>query len=350
MKLPNGFGSVYKLSGKRRCPYRAIVTDRWTIDPVTHKSKQIRKTIGYYETKSDALAALADYNKSPYDLESAKITLQEMYDRWSEEHFPEVSESNIKGYKAAFLLCEPIANKRMVDIKLDDLQYIADSSGKNEPTLKKFKILMNAVFKYAVIHDIIPPDMNKVSYLNIKKAGNPDRRDRMPFSTAEIQKLWKHKDANGYCNVILMLIYSGCRISELLSLKKEDVNLQEKWFDIKKSKTAAGVRRVPIADKILPFFEHWYNLNDCEYLISTPEGKPFEYRNYYDSYWKPLIEQLSMKHRPHDTRHTCVSLLAAAGIDERIIKKIVGHAGQGVTENVYTHYELESLREAINKI
>lgn len=57
-----------------------------------------------------------------------------------------------------------------------------------------------------------------------------------------------------------------------------------------------------------------------------------------------------MKHRPHDTHHTCVSLLAAAGIDERIIKKIVGHAGQGVTENVYTHYELESLREAINKI
>lgn len=121
--------------------------------------------------------------------------------------------------------------------------------------------------------------MNKVSYLNIKKAGNPDRRDRTPFSTTEIQKLWKHKDANGYCNVILILIYTGCRISELLALKKEDINLQEKWFDIKKSKTAAGVRRVPIADKVLPFFEHWYNLNDCEYLISTPDGKPFEYRN-----------------------------------------------------------------------
>lgn len=82
MKLPNGFGSVYKLSGKRRCPYRAIVTDRWTLDPVTHKSKQIRKTIGYYETKADALAALADYNKSPYDLEASKITLQETYDRY----------------------------------------------------------------------------------------------------------------------------------------------------------------------------------------------------------------------------------------------------------------------------
>ena len=35
MKLPNGYGSVYKLSGKRRCPYRAIVTERWQQDKET---------------------------------------------------------------------------------------------------------------------------------------------------------------------------------------------------------------------------------------------------------------------------------------------------------------------------
>ena len=141
MKLPNGYGSVYKLSGKRRCPYRAIVTERWLFDVETGK-KQIRKTIGYYETKNKALEALAEYNKSPFDLESSKITLQEVYDRWSAEHFPTVSESNIKGYKAAFLLCAPLVNKRFVDITLDDLQYIADNSGKNTPTLKKYKVLV----------------------------------------------------------------------------------------------------------------------------------------------------------------------------------------------------------------
>lgn len=51
MKLPNGFGSVYKLSGNRRRPYRAIVTERWQIDTETGKWKQKRKTIGYYENK-----------------------------------------------------------------------------------------------------------------------------------------------------------------------------------------------------------------------------------------------------------------------------------------------------------
>ena len=57
-----------------------------------------------------------------------------------------------------------------------------------------------------------------------------------------------------------------------------------------------------------------------------------------------------MKHRPHDTRHTCISLLASAGVDERIVKKIVGHKGQGVTQVVYTHFEIVELIDAINKI
>jgi len=238
----------------------------------------------------------------------------------------------------------------MVDVKLDDLQYIADTSGKNTPTLRKYKVLVGLMFKYAVIHDIIPPDMNKTQYIDIKKAGNPNAYNREPFSKAEIEKVWKWKDTNGYFNVILMLIYSGCRISELLDLKKEHVNIKERWFDVTAAKTEAGIRKVPISDKVLPFFEYWYSLNDCEYLLSTPEGKHFEYRNYYDSYWKPLIEQLGMSHRPHDTRHTCISLLAEAGVDDRMVKKIVGHKGQGVTQQVYTHFEIQALLDAINKI
>ena len=350
MKLPNGFGSVYKLSGNRRNPYRAIVTERWQIDKDTGKWKQKRKTIGYYKTKNEAMIALADYNKSPYNVDASKVTFQEVYERWSAEHFPTVSESNAKGYRAAYLLCDSIANKRMADVKLDDLQYIADNSGKNTPTLRKYKVLIGLMFKYAVIHDIITPDMNKAQYIDIKKAGNPNAYNREPFSKKEIKTIWKWKDTNVYFNVILMLIYSGCRISELLDLKKENVNIEERWFDVIASKTESGIRKVPISDKILPFFKYWYNLNDCEYLLSTPDGKHFVYRNYYDSYWKPLIEQMGMNHRPHDTRHTCISLLAEAGVDDRLVKKIVGHKGQGVTQQVYTHFEIDALLNAINKI
>ena len=191
---------------------------------------------------------------------------------------------------------------------------------------------------------------NLVEYLNIKDAGNPNAYNRKPFSKAEVKRVWDVKDSNIYYTVILMLLYTGCRISELLDLKKEQVNLDERYFNILHAKTAAGIRVVPIADKVFSFFEYWYTLNDCEYLLSTPDGSHFTYRNYYDSYWLPLVEVLNINHTPHCTRHTCISMLTVAGVDDKVIKKIVGHKGQSVTEVVYTHFEIEELLDAINRI
>jgi len=63
-----------------------------------------------------------------------------------------------------------------------------------------------------------------------------------------------------------------------------------------------------------------------------------------------LVEVLNIDHTPHCTRHTCISILIVAGVDDKAIKKIVGHKGQSVTEVVYTHFEIEELIDAINKI
>lgn len=54
-----------------------------------------------------------------------------------------------------------------------------------------------------------------------------------------------------------MLIYNGVRVSELLNLKKENVHLSEQYFDVVDSKPENGIRKVPIADKVLPFYERW---------------------------------------------------------------------------------------------
>lgn len=350
MKLPNGFGSVYKLSGHRRNPWCARKTIGWKDDPVKQRSFPIYKFVGFYPTRQEALQALADYNADPFDLHIEQMTLEELYDKWSEPHFETVSKSNINGVKASWKLCEKIKDMRLVDIKLDHFQKVCDESGKNSPTLKKLKVTLGLMYDYAVKHEIVSKDKrDMIRYIDIKKAGNPNAYDRKPFSKNQIQTVWKHQEGNEYVSVILILIYTGVRIGELLDLEKKDIHLDERWFFVKESKTESGIREVPIAEKVVPFFEHWMQ-KDCDHLICTPDNQSFTYRNYYDSYWTPLMEQMNLKHRPHDTRHTCVSLLTEAGVDERIIKKIVGHKGQGVTETVYTHLELSIKLEAINKI
>lgn len=350
MKLPNGYGSVYKLPGNRRKPWavRITVSRKEGKDGKTHWKY---KYLGYYETQSDALVALAHFNENPYDLDANKITFAEVFEKWSAEHYPKVSKSNVQGYNASYLLCEPIKDMRFNDIKKSHLQGVVDDSGKNYPTLRKLKVLFTMLYKYAMQNDICSKDYAQYVDINQYKDRNPNKYDRKPFSITEIESVWKWKDTNEYFTVVLMLIYSGVRISELLDLKKSDVNLEERWFDVVASKTEAGIRKVPIAQKMMPYFEYWMTKNDCEYLLSTPDAKHFEYRNYYDSYWKPMVNQIGMSdHRPHDTRHTTVTLLTAAGVDDKIIKKIVGHKGQGVTEIVYTHFEIQQLIDAIDLI
>ena len=118
------------------------------------------------------------------------------------------------------------------------------------------------------------------------------------------------------------------------------------------SKTENGIRKVPIADKVITFYKAWFEDNpECEYLIHTLDGKHFQYRNYYDSYFHPLMEHLKIDRTPHCCRHTCISMLAEAGVNQTIIKKIVGHSGaMTLTEKVYTHFDVKELVDAINRI
>ena len=78
-------------------------------------------------------------------------------------------------------------------------------------------------------------------------------KDRNKFTKDEISRLWQLKE-DSYYQIVLMLIYSGCRISEFLDLKKGNVHLEESYFDVLASKTENDIRKVLIADKVLPFY------------------------------------------------------------------------------------------------
>ena len=88
-----------------------------------------------------------------------------------------------------------------------------------------------------------------------------------------------------------------------LCQEKVRLILQLQYFDVILSKTENGIRKVPIADKVLPFYKAWYDSSDCEYLLHTDAGKQFQYRNYKDSYWTPLIENYAwiITHMIQDT-------------------------------------------------
>lgn len=146
-------------------------------------------------------------------------------------------------------------------------------------------------------------------------------------------------------------LYSGVRISELLDLKKEDVHFEEQRFKVQISKITSGIRIVPIADKVLPFWKEFMEKSKSEYAVCTIEGKKLSYDNFKKRYWQPIMEQLNMNHTIHETRHTCISQLTMKNINSTIIKKIVGHKSiMSLTERVYTHIEIQKLINAVNAL
>ena len=77
MKNPNGYGTVVKLSGKRRKPWAVRKTAGFN-----EKGYPVYINIGYAETKEAGMIMLAEYNKSPWDIDADKITLADLFDLW----------------------------------------------------------------------------------------------------------------------------------------------------------------------------------------------------------------------------------------------------------------------------
>lgn len=338
MKNPNGYGTVYKLSGNRRKPYvakKAAIYD--------DEGKHIQKAIGYYATRKEALQALALYNANPYDLDSAKTTIAELFETFKERKYDKISKSGVYVYNAAFKHLAPLHNKPIKDIKSYEIQRIIDNMDRSWQTKSHVQALIHQLFDIAIELDIV-----QKNYAEFVKVGEKEKSEiHKPFTNEEIQILWDNvlKD---YADTVLIMIYTGMRPSEMLQLKKDDIDL-EKRVMIGGLKTKAGKnRQIPIAKSIYKLIEHRYNYCN-KYLIEGLRGKKLHYVNYKFSY-DQLMKELNFSHLPHDCRHTFVTMADAKGINNTIIKKIVGHSSQDVTEGIYTHKSLEMMLEAVDSL
>lgn len=352
MRNPSSYGSVTKLKGNRRKPYMIRVTIEYKLDAQKDKMIQKRAVIGYAKTRAEANEILASYNMRPFNLDYRKFTFKDSYDEWMKEYEKNNrSHSSMLAHQAAFKAIEPyLARKPIRDIKIKDLQDALARSNKNYPTLRKIKVMFNHVFKWAMKNDVINKDYSRYIDLIQFKGKNPNSINRKPFTDKEIEILWANSN-DVYVQYVLIYIYTGLRASELLDLLKKDINMDEHVFKVVSSKTEAGKRVVPIADKIYPFFVELMK-SDSDHLIVGMNGKEITYNTYFNCYYKPLMEKLGLDHNQiHDTRHTCTTLMHRARVDQTNEKKILGHAGaMSLTEKIYTHPDYQELLETINKI
>lgn len=336
MRHQNGFGSIVNLGGNRRKPYAVRITTGW------EDGKQVRKYLGYYPSQAEALMALAEYHKNGVDLDLTKLTLKDVFEKWHSRIEEKTSKSVLHNHNMTRTRLGELGKKSIKEIKVDHLQDWFDAIDLKPKTKLLIKTTLHQTFEYAVQNDII--NKNPVKFVKIEVTGE---RVGAVFTDEEIKFLWDNKDTNIDYESLLILIYTGTRIGELINMDIKEVNIKE-GYAIGGSKTKAGMNRViPFHDKILPIIKERVNKYSC--IIPNKNGTPASYISFQHRFVK-LMEKLKWEHRIHDTRKTGISLMHSAGIPMEVIRVIVGHSSKGITEQVYLYKNAQELVDYINKI
>lgn len=318
MRLGNGTGSVHKMSGNRRKPWRVRVTVGWEFDENLMKNRQILKDIGYYATRNEALKALMDYNDNPFDLDALTVTFQQCY----EEASKDFTDGRRNNYQAAYKYLLPLADKPIRSIKAPMMQNCINSCTTTQQV--EIKTVCHKIFDYAMKMEFIDHDPSRYLKSNIIT----NRKKKEVLSADDIHSLEAVDE--WWAKIVRMLLYSGMRTKELKELDPEWIDIENKCIDIQKAKNKSSLRQIPIHSHILPLFED-YKAFGCNLYGYTHDGLNKAFKTFCG-------------HTAHDCRHTFATRMRECGCNPLVLQKILGHTPQTITERVYTHLTLTEMK------
>ena len=161
---------------------------------------------------------------------------------------------------------------------------------------------------------------------------------------------------------IILCLYSGLRIGELMALGWSDIDLAKGILTVSKSchdgkgglviddpKTAASRRVIPLPKQLLPILKALKKRSDSPFVVSA-NGKPVSVRSYQRSF-ELLLKKSDIPHKGfHSLRHTFATRAIECGMDVKTLSEILGHKNPTVTLNRYAHSLMEHKTDMMNKL
>ena len=161
---------------------------------------------------------------------------------------------------------------------------------------------------------------------------------------------------------IILCLYSGLRIGELIALQWSDIDLVKGILTVSKSchdgkdgliidepKTAASRRTIPLPKQLMPLVKMLKKRSDSDFAVSS-HGKPVSVRSYQRSF-ELLLKKLDIPHRGfHSLRHTFATRAIECGMDVKTLSEILGHKNPTVTLNRYAHSLMEHKQDMMNRL
>ena len=368
-KLPNGYGSIKRLSGKNRTnpygvypptkefdengnpvPVKALCyVDDWykaftVLTWYKHgeyypgREKELTES-GNADLNGQIANILSKYTQTQREVADQK-TFEDVYKEYYRNKFGDEYDHGGKktrmeySIRAAYKNCKSLHELGFRSLTTNHLQATIDDCPLAHSSLELIVTLLHQMYAYAMSNDLCDKDYSKFVKINIAD----DDEHGVPFTNDDLKILWENKD-NEIVEMLLIMCYSGFRISEYYDM---EVDLKEHIFTGGLKTDAGKNRTVPIHSGIYPLVKKRLKRDGAMLTCAT---NTFRFRM-YDTLDELRIE----KHTPHDCRHTFSKLCDDYYVDDRDKKIMMGHSFQDVTNKVYLHRSAKRLRDEIEKI
>ena len=325
-------------------------------------SKQVRGT------KKDAerflTTWLRDMDKGVF-VEPSRQTLNEHLDKWLEIIKSRVAEQTFNSYELMLRvhIRPKIGELNLADIKILTVQRVYSEMQENE--------LSPRTVRYA--HAVLLMALNKAVELGYI-ANNPCNYAELPrqakketkaFSPEQAQKFMEKTKDDKRGLVFEFALATGMRPEEYLSLRWSDVDFQtctatvqravvwlKSGFKFSETKTAKSRRTIPFPKSLMPKLkehkrkqvEHRFKLGSTyenhDLVFASENGRPIHYRNLTQRHFEKILEKAELNNEGfvlYSLRHSCATLLLAAGENPKVVSERLGHSSVKTTLDTYSH-------------
>lgn len=369
MKKINGSGSIFYNSTKKL----------WAAQYIEEENGKTKKKCIYGKTR-DAVAQklntiMYEYHNGMY-IQQNSIPLFKLLEQTREDKYAAnlISESHYS--RLEFVLKEikssPLGNMMIDKITYRDLQNYFNSliSRYTDSTIKKIYECVKQGFKAALKQKYIKENPFEDV---IKPKSRKETKEVESLTTNDNQKLSKYLlnsnlSQEKYKNIILLELFTGMRIGEVLALAKNDIDLENQIIHVKKTvsvdingdlmvkkgtKTYSGKRDIPFPSFLVSHLQEQFekyekNEND---LLFTYEKRIIK-ASTINTVLKRICKQLELPKTisNHTLRHTFGTRCIESGMAPVVVQKLMGHKDIRVTLNTYTSVLNQYKLEELNKV
>jgi integrase len=369
VKRANGQGSIYRRGD-----------GRWVA------SLHVRTSTGAWERRTtygrsrgeveQKLTALLRRVEQGAPVAPSKLTVAAYLSEWLEQVAARrVRPSTLVSYRHSVerYIVPALGRKRLEKLSAREVRlFLAElmDRGIGARTVQLVHATLRVALEDATREEIISRNVAR-----LVRAPRPAASQRAPLSVADARVLLKSARDDRLYALFVVLVVLGLRRSEALGLRWPDVDLDGGTLQVRSTlhrttaqglvllppKTSRSRRVVPLPGFVVDAVRSHQDRQLAEqrsardwfesgFVFTTPIGTPIDPRNGT----RLFQEQCKTAGVPvvplHALRHTCVTLLLELGVPPRVVMEIAGHAALEMTMNVYGHVNLESRREALDKL